>query len=92
MTVLTGRCGQDVARVFALGDPTVVTTDTVAGDTHMIVTGTHPGNGIVAVIAGIRAHDMPGMFAFADHPVVATLTTSNHCDVVDSKHVGPYRG
>jgi hypothetical protein len=92
MTVLTGRGGQDVTRIFALGDPTIMTADTIAGDTHMIVASTHPGNGIVAVVAGIRTHDMLGIFALGGHAVVATLTTSNHGDVVNSKHVGPYRG
>ncbi len=92
MTVLTDRRGQDVTRIFTLRDSTIVTTDTIVADTHMIVAGTRPGDRIVTVIAGIRTHDVLGMFAFGDHPVVATLTTSNHCDVVNSKHVGPYRG
>ena len=78
--------------IFALGDPPIVTTDTVAGDTHMIVAGTHPGDRVVTVIAGIRTHHVPGIFAIGDNAVVATLTTSDHGNVVDSKHVGPYRG
>jgi hypothetical protein len=81
-----------VPRIFAFGDPAIMTTDTIAGDTHVVVAGTHPGDRIVTVIAGIRTHDMLGMFAFSDHSVVATLTTSNYGNVVDSKHVGPYRG
>ena len=78
--------------ILALGDPAIMTTDTIAGDTLMIVAGTHPGDRIVAVIAGIRTHHVPGIFAIGDYAIVATLTTSNHGNVVDSKHVGPYRG
>jgi len=81
-----------VPGIFTFGDPAIVTTDTIAGDAHMIVAGTHPGNGIVAVIAGIRTHDMPGIFALGDNAVVTALTTSDHGNVVNSKHVGPYRG
>ena len=75
--------------VFAFGDPTIVTTDTIAGDARMIVAGALPGNRVVTVIAGIRTHDMPRIFAIGDNTVVATLTTSDHGNVVDSKHVGP---
>ena len=78
--------------IFAFGDPAIVTTDTIAGDTHMVVAGTHPGNRVVTVIAGIRTHDMPGIFALGDNAVVTALTTSDYGNVIDSKHVGPYRG
>ena len=78
--------------ILALGDPAIMTTDTIAGDTHVVVAGTHPGDRIVTVIAGIRTHDMPWIFALGDNAVVTTLTTSDHGNVVDSKHVGPYRG
>jgi hypothetical protein len=81
-----------VTGVFAFGDPTIVTTDTIAGDARMIVAGALPGNRVVTVIAGIRTYDMPRIFAIGDNSVVATLTTSDHGNVVDSKHVGPYRG
>ncbi len=69
-----------------------MTTDTIAGDAGMIVAGTHPGKSVVTVFADIAAHDMPGMFALGDHVVVATLTTSDHGNVIDSKHIVPYRG
>ena len=91
MTVLTGWRGQDVTRIFALGDSTIVTTNTIAGDTRMIVAGTHPGDRIVTVIAGIRTHDMRGIFAPCDNAVVTALTTSDHGDVINSKYVGPNR-
>ena len=78
--------------ILALGDPAIMTTDTIAGYTLMIVAGTHPGDRIVTVIAGIRTHHVPRIFAIGDNAVVATLTTSDHGNVVDSKHVGPYRG
>ena len=92
VTVLTGRGGQDVTGIFALGDPAIVTTDTVAGDTRMIIAGTHPGDRIVTVIAGVRTHDVPGIFTLGNNAVVTALTTSDHGNVIDSKHVGPYRG
>ena len=79
-------------RIFPLGDPAIMTTDTIAGDAGMIVAGTHPGESVVTVFAEIAADDMPGIFAFGDHVVVATLTTSDNGNVIDSKHVGPYRG
>lgn len=78
--------------IFPLGDYTIVTTDTITADTHMIVARTHPGDRIVTVIAGIPADHVPGIFALGDNPVVATLATADHCHVVNSKHVGPYRG
>jgi len=81
-----------VPGILALGDPAIMTTDTIAGDTHVVVAGTHPGDRIVTVIAGIRTHDMPGIFAPGDNAVVTALTTSDYGNVVDSKHVGPYRG
>ena len=90
MTVLTGRSRQDVTRVFALGDGTIMTTDTITGDTHMIVAGTHPGDRIVTVIAGVRTKDVPGIFALGDNAVVTVLTTSDHGNVVHSKHVAPF--
>lgn len=92
VTVLTGRGGQDVTGIFALGDSTIVTTDTVAGDTRMIVAGTHPCDGIVTVIAGVRTHDVPGIFTLGNNAVVTALATSDHGNVINSKHVGPYRG
>ena len=92
MAVFTGRGRQYVSRIFPLGDHTIMTTDAITGDTHMIVAGTHPGDRIVTVIADIRTHDMLWMFTFGDHAVVATLTASDHSNVVNSKHVGPYRG
>jgi hypothetical protein len=81
-----------VPGILALGDRPIVTTDTIAGDTLVVVAGTHPGDRIVTVIAGIRTRDMPGIFALGDNAVVTALTTSDHGNVVDSKHVGPYRG
>ena len=78
--------------ILAFGDPAIMTTDTIAGDTHMVVAGTHPGDRIVTVIAGIRTHHVPGIFTIGDNAIVATLTTSDHGNVVNSKHVGPYRG
>ena len=89
MTVLTDRRGQDVTRIFTLRDSTIVTTDTIVADTHMIVAGTHPGDRIVTVIAGIRTHDMRGIFAPCDNAVVTALTTSNHGDVINPKYIGP---
>ncbi len=78
--------------VFSLGDYTIVTKDTITADAHVIVTRAHPGDRIVTVIAGITADHVPGIFAFGDNPVVATLATPDHCHVVNSKYVGPYRG
>jgi len=80
-----------VPGIFPLGDNAIVTTDTITGDTHMIVAGAHPGDRIVTVIAGIPADHVPGIFPFGDNPVMATLTTPDHCHVVNSKHIGPYR-
>jgi len=77
---------------FPLGDNPIVTTDTITADTLMIVARTHPGDRIVTVIAGIPADHVPGIFALGDNAVVATLTTPDHGYVVNSKHVGPYRG
>ena len=91
VTVLTGREGQDVTGIFALGDSTIVTTNTVASDTRMIVAGTHPCDGIVTVIAGVRTHDVPGIFTLGNNAVVTALATSDHGNVINSKHVGPYR-
>ena len=79
-------------RVFTFGDYSIVTTDTIASDAHMVVAGTHPGDRIVTVIAGIRTDDMPGILGLGDYSVVATLTTADHRDVINSKYVGPYRG
>lgn len=78
--------------VFALGDRPIMATDTIARDTHMVVASTYPGDRIMAVIAGIRTHHMPTILGLGDHPVVATLTTADHRNVVNTKHVGPYRG
>lgn len=78
--------------IFAFGDAAIVATDAIAGDTHVIVAGTHPGDRVVTVIAGVRTLDMRGIFAPGDNAVVAALTTSDNGNVVDSKHVGPYRG
>ena len=78
--------------IFALGDNTIVATDTITGDTDMVVTGAHPCDRIVTVLAGIPAHHVPGIFTLGDYAVVATLTTPDHCHVVNSKHIGPYRG
>ena len=36
----------------------------------------------------IGGQEVVVVLALGDHPVVATLTTSNHCNVVNSKHVG----
>jgi hypothetical protein len=69
-----------------------MTTDAITGDSHMIVAGAYPGDRIVAVIAGISAHHMPGIFTPGNHTVVATLTTADHGNMVNSKYVGPYRG
>jgi hypothetical protein len=79
-----------VPGIFPLGDYAIVTTDTITGDTYMIVAGAHPGDRIVTVIAGIPADHVPGIFPLGDNPVVATLTTPDHCHVVNSKHIGPY--
>jgi hypothetical protein len=68
-----------------------MTTDTITADAGMIVAGTHKGESVVTVFAEIAAHDMVAIFAFGNNAVVATLTTSDHGNVVDSKHVGPYR-
>jgi hypothetical protein len=81
-----------VTGVFALGDNAIVATDAITGDTLMVVAGSHPGDCIVTVIAGIPAHYVPGIFALGDNTVVATLTTPDHCHVVNSKYIGPYRG
>jgi len=81
-----------VPGIFALGDYTIVTTDTITADTRVIVARTHPGDRIVTVIAGIPADHVPRIFALGDNPVVATLTAPYDCHVVDSKHIGPYRG
>jgi hypothetical protein len=81
-----------VSRIFAFGDRAIVTTNAIAGDTRVVVAGTHPGDRVVTVIAGVRTHDMAGVFTLGDNAVVAALTTSDHGNVVDSKHVGPYRG
>jgi hypothetical protein len=81
-----------VPRIFPLGDDAIVTTDTITGNTHMIVAGTHPGDRIVTIVAGIPAHHVPGIFSLGDNTVVATLTTPDHCHMVNSKYVGPYRG
>ena len=81
-----------MTRILPLGDNAIVATDTITGDTDMVVAGAHPGNRIVTVIAGIPADHVPGIFALGDNPVVATLTTPDHGYVVNSKHVGPYRG
>jgi hypothetical protein len=78
--------------IFPLGDHTIMTTDTITADAHMIVARPHPGNRVVTVVAGIPADDMPGILALRDNTVVATLTTSNYCNVVNSKYIGPYRG
>ena len=92
MTVLTGRGGQYVSGIFALGDTAVMTTDTIAGDTYMIVAGARPGDRVVTVVAGIRTHHVPAIFTLGDNAVVTALATSDHGDMVDSKHIGPYRG
>jgi hypothetical protein len=81
-----------VPGIFTFGDAAIVTTDTIAGDAHMIVAGTHPGDRIVTVIAGVRTNDVPGIFTLGDNAVVTVLTTSDHGNVVHSKHVGPFRG
>jgi len=81
-----------VPGIFAFGDHAIVTTDAIAGDTRVVVAGAHPGDRVVTVIAVVRTHDMAGIFAPADNAVVAALTTSDYGNVIDSKHVGPYRG
>jgi hypothetical protein len=81
-----------VSWILTFGDPAIVTTDTIAADTHVIVAGAHPGDRIVTVVAAIRTHHVPGIFALGDNAVMTALTTSDHGDVIDSKHVGPYRG
>ncbi len=78
--------------IFALGDRTVMTADAITGDTHVTVAGAHPDDRVVTVIAGIPAHRMPGIFPLGNHTVVATLTTADHGNVVNSKYVGPCRG
>jgi len=81
-----------VPGIFALGDTAIVTTDTIAGDTHMIVAGAHPGDRVVTVVAGTRTHHVPGIFTLGDNAVVTALATADHGNMVDSKHIGPYRG
>jgi hypothetical protein len=67
-------------------------TDAITGDIRVIVAGAYPGDRVVTVIAGIPTHDVPGIFTLGDYAVVATLATADHGNVVDSEHVGPYRG
>ena len=81
-----------MSRILALGDHAVMAANAIAGDIHMIVAGAHPGDRVVTVIAGIPTHHMPGIFTLGDYAVVATLATADHGNVVDAKHVGPYRG
>jgi hypothetical protein len=80
-----------VPGIFALGDYTIVATDTITADAHMIVACAHPGDRIVTVVAGIAADHVPGIFALGDNPVVATLATADYSHVVNSKYIGPYR-
>ena len=69
-----------------------MTSDTIAGDPHMIVAGAHPGDRVVTVVAGIRTHHVSGIFSLGDNTVVTALATADHGNMVDSKYIGPYRG
>ena len=77
--------------IFALGDYAIVATDAITADARVIIARAHPGNRIVTVVAGIPADHVPGIFVLGDNPVVATLATADHCHVIDSKYIGPYR-
>ena len=81
-----------MSRILALGDASVVAADAISGDAHVVVAGTDPGDRVVTVIAGVRTHHVPRIFTVGDNAVVATLATANHCNVVNTKHVGPYCG
>jgi hypothetical protein len=78
-----------VRRVFADRLGTVVTTDTVTNDVHMIEKHGQPASCAVTVVAGIAARDVSRMFADGSVAIMARATSTDYLGVIDRKYGCP---
>ena len=75
MTILAARGREYMAGVFRFSDRTVMAEDAIADDTDMVEL---PVESCMAVVAGIAARNMPGIFTPRNDAVVATRAAADY--------------
>lgn len=69
--------------ILAVGNPSIVATETVVGDVRMVEHGAPPGKAAMAKVAVITAFDMPWILAVRGYAVMATLAVTDNGNVID---------
>ncbi len=86
VAVLTNIRGLDMLRIFAGRVGAIVAADTVAGDVNVIESSGTPGHRRMAIVTGIIAGNVGGVFSSSYDAIVTGAATANHLCMVDGKH------
>ena len=86
VAVLTDVRRQDVGRILANGFGTVVTVDAIGRYQAVVKRGRQPAGGGMAVVAGVTALNMRGLFADRRHAVVTGSTAADDLGVIDGHY------
>jgi hypothetical protein len=86
VTVLANVRGLDVQRVLAGRVGAVVAADTVAGDINVIESRRTPGHRRMAIVTGIIAGNVGGVFSGSYDAIMTGAATANYLCMVHGKH------
>ena len=89
MTIFANCCGLYMGRVLADRIGAVMAAHTIAGDVHVIEVCRGPGDGRMAVVAGVAARDMGWRFTRRNITVVAGLAAANNLGMINHKYRRP---
>jgi len=83
MAIFTDICRLNVSRALAGRIRTIVATDTIAEDVHVVENCRRPGMGCVTVVAGIAACNMSRVLTGGANAVVAADAVSGKAGVIE---------